>query len=88
MLDTLCLTGDVAWARLSAAGESTPTPLTSAAPIAIYLREHAGFWLMPLDVTLLVEGRIKPQDIAFIRPSQDAVVKISAYDSNVYGSLK
>jgi len=37
---------------------------------------------------LLVEGRIRPQDIAFIRPNQDAVVKISAYDSSVYGSLK
>jgi adhesin transport system membrane fusion protein len=44
--------------------------------------------IVPLDDTLLVEGRIKPQDIAFIRPGQDAVVKISAYDSSVYGSLK
>jgi membrane fusion protein, adhesin transport system len=44
--------------------------------------------IVPLDVTLLVEGRIRLQDIAFIRPAQDAVVKISAYDSNVYGSLK
>jgi len=31
---------------------------------------------------------IRPQDIAFIRPNQDAVVKLSAYDSSVYGSLK
>ncbi|MBR0823173.1 HlyD family type I secretion periplasmic adaptor subunit [Bradyrhizobium liaoningense] len=44
--------------------------------------------IVPLDDTLLVEGRIRPQDIAFIRPGQDAVVKISAYDSSVYGSLK
>jgi adhesin transport system membrane fusion protein len=44
--------------------------------------------IVPLEDTLLVEGRIRPQDIAFIRPNQDAVVKISAYDSNVYGSLK
>jgi adhesin transport system membrane fusion protein len=44
--------------------------------------------IVPLEDTLLVEGRIKPQDIAFIRPEQEAVVKISAYDSNVYGSLK
>jgi adhesin transport system membrane fusion protein len=44
--------------------------------------------IVPLEDTLLVEGRIRPQDIAFIRPKQDAVVKISAYDSNVYGSLK
>jgi adhesin transport system membrane fusion protein len=44
--------------------------------------------IVPLDDTLLVEGRIRPQDIAFIRPGQDAVVKITAYDSSVYGSLK
>jgi adhesin transport system membrane fusion protein len=44
--------------------------------------------IVPLDDTLLVEGRIKPQDIAFIRPDQDAVVKLSAYDSTVFGSLK
>jgi len=40
--------------------------------------------IIPLDDSLLVEGRIRPQDIAFIRPNQDAVVKISAYDSSVY----
>ena len=44
--------------------------------------------IVPLDDTLLVEGRINPQDIAFIRPDQDAVVKVTAYDSSVYGSLK
>jgi membrane fusion protein, adhesin transport system len=44
--------------------------------------------IVPLDDTLLVEGRIRPQDIAFIRPNQAAVVKITAYDSQVYGSLK
>jgi adhesin transport system membrane fusion protein len=44
--------------------------------------------IVPLDDTLLVEGRIRPQDIAFIRPAQDAVVKVTAYDPSVYGSLK
>jgi adhesin transport system membrane fusion protein len=44
--------------------------------------------IVPMDDTLLVEGRIRPQDIAFIRPHQDAIVKITAYDSSVYGSLK
>jgi membrane fusion protein, adhesin transport system len=44
--------------------------------------------IIPLDDTLLVEGRIRPQDIAFIRPNQPAVVKITAYDPSVYGSLK
>ncbi len=44
--------------------------------------------IVPLDDTLLVEGRIRPQDIAFIRADQDAVVKVTAYDSSVFGSLK
>ncbi|HEU4660762.1 MAG TPA: HlyD family efflux transporter periplasmic adaptor subunit [Pseudolabrys sp.] len=44
--------------------------------------------IVPLDDTLLVEGHIRPRDIAFIRPNQDAVVKITAYDPSVFGSLK
>ena len=44
--------------------------------------------IVPLDDTLLVEGRIRPQDIAFVRPNQEAIVKITAYDSSIYGSLK
>ena len=44
--------------------------------------------IVPLDDSLLVEGRIRPQDIAFIRPDQAAVVKLTAYDPSVYGSLK
>jgi len=44
--------------------------------------------IVPLDDTLLVEGRLRPQDIAFIRPGQDAVVKLTAYDSSIFGSLK
>jgi len=44
--------------------------------------------IVPLDDTLLVEARLRPQDIAFIRPHQDAVVKLTAYDSSVFGSLK
>lgn len=43
--------------------------------------------IVPLDDTLLVESKVRPQDIAFIRPGQDAVIKISAYDSSVYGHL-
>ncbi len=44
--------------------------------------------IVPMEDNLLVEGNIRPADIAFIRPGQDAVVKISAYDSTSYGSLK
>lgn len=44
--------------------------------------------IVPLDDTLLVEAHIRPKDIAFIRPGQEAVVKLTAYDFSVYGGLK
>ncbi|MDO5544055.1 MAG: HlyD family type I secretion periplasmic adaptor subunit [Acinetobacter sp.] len=44
--------------------------------------------IVPLDEQLLVEARISPRDIAFIRPNQDALVKVSAYDYSIYGGLK
>lgn len=44
--------------------------------------------IVPSDDTLLVEANIRPGDIAFIRPGQDATVKITAYDFAVYGSLR
>jgi len=44
--------------------------------------------LVPLDDQLLVEARISPRDIAFIRPGLEALVKVTAYDYAVYGGLK
>jgi ATP-dependent Lhr-like helicase len=41
MLDMLCLTGEVGWARLS----TGPTQVVGATPIALFLREHADAWL-------------------------------------------
>ena len=43
--------------------------------------------IVPIDDTLLVEAQIRPADIAFIRPDQSAVVKITAYDYSIYGGL-
>lgn len=43
--------------------------------------------VVPLDDTLLVEVRIRPKDIAFLLPGQEARVKFSAYDFVVYGGL-
>ena len=40
MLDTLCLTGEVGWARLSASAREA-TQMVGATPIALFLREHA-----------------------------------------------
>lgn len=42
----------------------------------------------PLDDQLLVETRIRPSDVAFLAPGQEAIVKISAYDYSIYGGLK
>lgn len=44
--------------------------------------------VVPIDDSLLVEVQVRPADIAFIRPAQKAVVKISAYDFSVYGGLE
>jgi adhesin transport system membrane fusion protein len=43
--------------------------------------------IVPLDDTLVLEARIAPKDIAFIRPGQSATVKFSAYDFSIYGGL-
>lgn len=43
--------------------------------------------IVPSDDTLLVEARIKPADIGFLRLGQSAKVSITAFDSSVYGSL-
>lgn len=44
--------------------------------------------IVPLDEQLLIEARISPRDIAFIHPSQRALVKITAYDYSIYGGLE
>ncbi|MBW8192071.1 HlyD family type I secretion periplasmic adaptor subunit [Neiella marina] len=43
--------------------------------------------IVPIDGRLLVEARIKPEDIAFIRNGLDALVKFTAYDFAIYGGL-
>ena len=44
--------------------------------------------IVPTDDTLLLEAKIRPQDIAFLHPGQTAIVKLTAYDFAVYGSLE
>jgi adhesin transport system membrane fusion protein len=46
------------------------------------------FEIVPLDDDLKIIARVTPQEIAFLRPGQPANIKISAYDSQRYGSLK
>ena len=44
--------------------------------------------IIPLDEELFIEAKVKPRDIASVRQGQDAVIKLSAYDYTIYGSLK
>ena len=43
--------------------------------------------IVPLSDALVVEAKIDPKDIAFINPSQKAIIKITAYDFAIYGGL-
>lgn len=43
--------------------------------------------IVPIEEQLLIETRINPRDIAYIRPGLPATVKITAYDSSIYGNL-
>jgi len=44
--------------------------------------------ISPLDEELFVEARVRPENIANIRPGQEATVKLTAYDYTIYGTLK
>jgi len=44
--------------------------------------------IVPLEDALLLEARVVPKDIAFLRPGQRANVKLTAYDFTIYGGLE
>jgi membrane fusion protein, adhesin transport system len=43
--------------------------------------------IVPDNEPLLLEVRIRPEDIAFLRVGMTAIVKLSAYDSSIFGTL-
>ena len=43
--------------------------------------------IVPSEESLVIEARVKPKDIAFLRPGQDALVKLTAYDFSIYGGF-
>ncbi len=43
--------------------------------------------IVPLEDDLVIEARVMPADIAFIKPGLSASVKIDAYDYSIYGDL-
>jgi len=44
--------------------------------------------IVPLDDDLIIEAKVRPADIAFVKPGLPATVKLDAYDYTIYGSLK
>lgn len=43
--------------------------------------------IVPTEQSLVVEARVRPKDIAFLRPGQTALVKFTAYDFSIYGGF-
>lgn len=43
--------------------------------------------IVPLEDDLVIQAKVSPADIAFLKPGQDVAVKIDAYDYTVYGEL-
>lgn len=44
--------------------------------------------IVPVDDSLLIEAKVRPEDVGFIKPNLKAVVKLSAYDFSIYGGLE
>ncbi len=44
--------------------------------------------IVPVEDKLLVEARVRPSDVGFLKVGQPAMVKISAYDFSIYGGLE
>ena len=44
--------------------------------------------IVPVGSRILVEAKLKPKDVGFIRVGQSVEVKLSAYDYTTYGGLK
>ncbi|MBL8341866.1 MAG: HlyD family type I secretion periplasmic adaptor subunit [Rubrivivax sp.] len=44
--------------------------------------------IVPVGTRVLVEARVRPADIGFVKVGQPVAVKLSAYDPMIYGSLR
>ena len=43
--------------------------------------------IVPINDDLVIEAKIKPADLAFVRPGLPASIKLDAYDYTLYGAL-
>lgn len=44
--------------------------------------------IVPLEDNLLVEAKVNPADVAFLRPGLKTTIKLTAYDYGIYGGLE
>lgn len=44
--------------------------------------------IVPVGDDLMIEAKVRPTDIAFLKPGLNAIVKIDAYDYSIYGNLE
>lgn len=44
--------------------------------------------IVPVEDDLLIEAKVKPSDIAFLKPGLPASIKLDAYDYTLYGTLQ
>lgn len=44
--------------------------------------------IVPIEDDLVVEAKVRPADIAFVKPGLPATIKLDAYDYSIYGSLQ
>jgi ATP-dependent Lhr-like helicase len=82
MLDLLCLTGEVAWARLS----TGPTQVVGATPIALFRREHADAWLDAATVRPRTDTDATPP-ITVSDVSRTVVDRLRSHGASFAGDL-
>jgi adhesin transport system membrane fusion protein len=44
--------------------------------------------IVPVDAKLLLDARLDPKDISYIKIGQPVTIKLAAYDTSIYGELK
>jgi adhesin transport system membrane fusion protein len=44
--------------------------------------------IVPIEEDFVIEGKLSPADIGFVRLGQDATVKVDAFDYTIYGNLE